>query len=1604
MINLREMLGKRALVVFVIGAGTFFFASKSGAQSYLSQVGNNTFSTQLPVELGNYDASTGNLHLQIPLGTWPQRVGHTLNAALVYDSRIWYISGNSWQPGNLRGSQGGWRFLISGSPGTVNYMTQVYQCATRGEWSTFSNFVWTAPDGTIHQFPITTKNDHYDCDGGSISSRSAYANDSSGYYMSVTNYTSATVFAPDGSQVYPSFKDTNGNYYSTDSNGNIVDTLGRTPVKVTTDCNNNSSETCYDVLNDQGSYSRYTVVNTTVSVSTAFHQSGITEYSGSIPVISTITLPDNKYYSFAYDYTTYGELTGVTLPTGGLITYTWTTYFDTFNNANRWLYTRTSGGGTWTYAPVNIGAPNCDPGYSYCQKVTVTKPSGDEIEYDFDTNSGSNGSWLADIIYRQGTAQLRSVVVNWTSGPTNVQKLSVTTAEDDSVGIEKTTEYTYVSSSLPFFSKISEWNYYRDGNLPATPDRITTFSSYCDASPGNITVTNGAGTQTVAQTNTTFDSYGSGLISLTGITHHDDTNFGANYTTRCNPTSISKLVSGTTYLTTSMTYDTTGQVRSITDPNNNATTLDYADNFYNDAGDNTALVPYTPSPTNAYLTTATLPIIGAQTFGYYYGTGQLALSTDQNSATTTYHYYDPFNRPTATLLPDGGWDEIAYASSETETDSYLGITDGTPSTSCSSGCRHDEIVSDDLGRLSDSDLVNDPDGETTVATSYDSNSRVSSETNPYRTTVNGQDSYTYDGLDRVTQITHTDGTAIDVYYGYTVGSHGGIGNQLCSSVTYGWGYPALTIDEAGRKREVWTNGFGKTIEVDEPDPSNNLTKDTCYGYDLNDILTSVLSATGQTRTYAFDDLTRLTSVATPETFGNSTTYSYTTGTGLCSGNPNSVCSRTDPRGVTTTYTYDGLNRVTSITHSDGTPTVTYCYDGNNSACISGGYSSLYGKGRRSAMSDGSGNTGWSYDSVGRVKVEQRTITGITKTISYSYNFDGSIAAITYPSGRIVSYNIGNAERPLSVTDSNGTQYAVTANYSAAGALSAAIYGKVTGGFGGATENRQYNNRLELTSIQASSSNGSIINLAPCFTAFTISSNTPCSISATGNNGGVTGIANSIDSSETQAFAYDNLNRISSGVTKSTSGNDCWGQDFAIDSVANLTGISLTQCSGGSLSVTTDGDNHLVATGYSYDNAGDMKSDGAHTYFYDAEGRITQVDGTEGNCSTATACYIYDGDGLRVEKSSGTLYWRSIAGDVLAESDLQGNIQNEYVFFASRRIARISGSTVDYFYSDALGTTHTITDATAHPCYDANFTPYGQEVPNPNIPQTCSSNYKFTGYEYDPETGNYYAFARYYSSRLGRFMTPDPAPGSPDNCQSLNLYAYTSNIPTSFSDPTGLDPCPLVVAGTGDNPQNSKAILDFAHQIGANVVFPSPSMLPGVANDLLGTYSSEGISATEQGILASSGPDGGPTSVITFSVGAGYYNQAMSDLGAPQNWAAGGTVWLNLAPANIAYVMPYMPMELTNIMGAQSTTFFAGTGFLNDWLQGPLDLEPPGTINLGEAHSQNQVFPTLLQHLPFYPGPKCKHRKIIVGGGGGGSGYNDEFCLYFPWTCTWTPED
>jgi RHS repeat-associated protein len=540
----------------------------------------------------------------------------------------------------------------------------------------------------------------------------------------------------------------------------------------------------------------------------------------------------------------------------------------------------------------------------------------------------------------------------------------------------------------------------------------------------------------------------------------------------------------------------------------------------------------------------------------------------------------------------------------------------------------------------------------------------------------------------------------------------------------------------------------------------------------------------------------MTANTTPES-GTTNVYYTTSGGALCSGNPSNACRRLDARNVNTTYAYDALNRL-EVIYFDGTPTMAYYYDQTSF----NGLTITNGKGRRTGMSDESGATAWSYDPAGRIVTERRTISGVAQTISYSYNLDGSLASLTYPSGRTITYGVSAIGRAISAKDlTNNVNYVTSAQYAPQGAL-ASLKNGYTGSFAGITTTNSYNNRLEPTLLSAASPSQTVLSLSYGF--------------GTNNNEQIASMVNNINNNRTQSLTYDVLRQLLTAQSQATSGSDCWGQGFGYDRWANLLTATVTKCSAPSLNVTVNSaTNRINSSGFTYDAAGAMTTEGATTYAWNDANQIT---------TAAGVTYTYDGNGLRVKKSNGKLYWRGAGVNTLAETDLSGNTTSELIYFVGRLVAVRDASTgnVYYFFGDQVGSTRVVTDASGTVCYDTEYFPFGGE----NVKLgTCPQAYKFTGYERDPETGLDYAITRYYNSRLGRFMSPDQLGGTVLNPRSLNLYAYVQNDPCNYLDPFGLERCALKVSLTStqnippDQMNDLKTALQSIYgQIGIDITF------------------------------------------------------------------------------------------------------------------------------------------------------------------------------------------
>jgi YD repeat-containing protein len=168
-----------------------------------------------------------------------------------------------------------------------------------------------------------------------------------------------------------------------------------------------------------------------------------------------------------------------------------------------------------------------------------------------------------------------------------------------------------------------------------------------------------------------------------------------------------------------------------------------------------------------------------------------------------------------------------------------------------------------------------------------------------------------------------------------------------------------------------------------------------------------------------------------------------------------------------------------------------------------GQASCYNIGRRTSMTDAAGSEAWSYDTMGRALTDQRTTNSVTKSTVYTYNYDGSTATLTYPSGRTITYTYDNAERSLKAEDTaNGIDYATGAAYAPQGALQSMTLG-YAGSFAGVNLSLSYNTRLQPQEIEAWSTTSTAMELTYNF------------VDVNGhNNGNVMGTANSLNSART----------------------------------------------------------------------------------------------------------------------------------------------------------------------------------------------------------------------------------------------------------------------------------------------------------------------------------------------------------------------------------------------------------------------------------------------------------------------------------------------------------
>jgi RHS repeat-associated protein len=184
-------------------------------------------------------------------------------------------------------------------------------------------------------------------------------------------------------------------------------------------------------------------------------------------------------------------------------------------------------------------------------------------------------------------------------------------------------------------------------------------------------------------------------------------------------------------------------------------------------------------------------------------------------------------------------------------------------------------------------------------------------------------------------------------------------------------------------------------------------------------------------------------------------------------------------------------------------------------------------------------------------------------------------------------------------------------------------------------------------------------------------------------------------------------------------------------------------------------------------------------------------------------HLYNAGGERVASvtMSGTvpMRWdwtlRDTANRPLRRLSFQGSIwrwEEDYIYAGGKLIAAAvpTPEKILHFHADHLGTPRLITGNGGARVSEHDYFPFGREVPattqEPSAVPPFSEALKFTGHERDAGTLDY-MHARYYAPYLGRFLSVDPyldGEKTMRNPQMWNRYAYVTNNPLRYTDPTG----------------------------------------------------------------------------------------------------------------------------------------------------------------------------------------------------------------------------
>jgi len=654
----------------------------------------------------------------------------------------------------------------------------------------------------------------------------------------------------------------------------------------------------------------------------------------------------------------------------------------------------------------------------------------------------------------------------------------------------------------------------------------------------------------------------------------------------------------------------------------------------------------------------------------------------------------------------------------------------------------------------------DPDGHTRAAT-YTSLHEVASTT----PAAGGATTFNYgaNAGESLTSAKTAGGATSSASYGnsgtsqYLPSSTSDDGGNAIQYSYDGAGNPLSTAPTGGQPAKLTYNGDGTAATSASPGAAAGVV--TRYGYDATHQLSSLTPVSGSSlgaRAYTSDGFGRLSTA-------------------------------TDGRGNTTTYRYDGADRIISVTSSNAnTVAVSYSYDGNGRVTqrVDAHGTTTYtwdqlGHLLSTANTAGGGTISYRYDTAGAL-VSQTDTRGTT---TYAYDPAHQLTSMTYPAPKLSSGHgtIGFANDP------NGrrtdTWLATNADHSVWAAHTHLSYdssGRVT---------RVISQRGPATSPTT------VEDQTTCYAA----GSTPpsCSTTATADRSKLQWTADAV-SGETTTYTYDSQGRLTrAGIT---GGSSPRAYAYTYDPAGNRLTATVTGTGPSSQSLSFNSANQITTAGFGYDGAGDLTTrptaSGTQTATYNGHGQRTATTG-----GSTTTTYNYGGVG-QAELLSQTTAGGDTYSYAYGRTDASGVPQIEQVTLTTSSNATYhayvahdpSGSPVAlqtstgtiglYVYDNRDNPVGLITDFSSV-AYLYRFDPYGGATTTQNSGGTGypQNPYVFAGGLQDRATSLIRYGARWYDPTTGTWTQQDTlnAPLDPANA---NRYTYVGDDPINRIDPTG----------------------------------------------------------------------------------------------------------------------------------------------------------------------------------------------------------------------------